>query len=139
MIRPHGARMEPAEFVFTGAVVSGRGEGRHFTQLDWVREQFRALLGFEPYPGTFNLRIDTGGEALLEALKRRAGIQILPPNADFCAARCFAARIGSLDGALVIPLVPGYPSNVLELIAPVNVRATLGLDDGAVVTVSITA
>ena len=41
-----------------GIIVSGRGEGAGFTQLDWVRRQFIEQLGIDPHPGTLNLILD---------------------------------------------------------------------------------
>jgi len=138
MIVQRDMQDEEAQLVFTGIVVSGRGEGRFFTRLDWVREQFRARFGFEPVAGTFNVKLGPASAAPLEALKRRAGIAIEPPNADFCAAKCFHARVGSIDGVLVIPLVPAYPPDVLEIVAAVNLREAVGVRDNDPVEVRVT-
>ncbi len=45
------------ERVIQGIVQGGLGQGNSFTQLDWVRQQFRDKIGFDPYPGTLNLRV----------------------------------------------------------------------------------
>ncbi|MBC7129766.1 DUF120 domain-containing protein, partial [Candidatus Bathyarchaeota archaeon] len=37
--------------------------------------------------------------------------------------------------AIIIPEVDGYPGNVMEIIAPVNLREKLGLKDGDIVEV----
>jgi riboflavin kinase len=121
---------EGSELICTGVVVSGRGEGRFFTTLDWVRKQFITKFGFEPSAGTFNIRIGPESEASLAALKQHRGIAIEPPNSEFCAAKCFRVRIGSIEGALVIPEIREYPPNILEIMAPVNLRAALGVRDG---------
>ena len=118
------------ELVFTGTVVSGRGEGRYFTRLDWVREQFIVRFGFEPLAGTFNVRVDVRCDADLERLSKLSGIAILPPSAEYCAARCFRARVGPAEGVLVIPEVPDYPRGLLEIVAPLNLRHTIGARDG---------
>lgn len=112
-----------------GLVVSGLGEGSSFTELEWARDAFREQLGFEPWPGTFNIELDNRrwAEALGEA---GSGIEILPPE-GFCAARCYRAVLaGTLNGAVVLPDVEGYPLNKIEFLAPVGVRQELGLSDG---------
>jgi CTP-dependent riboflavin kinase len=124
-------------FVFAGNVVSGRGEGQYFTGLSWVSEQFSIKLGFEPVAGTFNVKLAAGEQARLEILKGFGGVAITPPSPDFCAAKCFLARVGAVAGALVIPLLADYPRDVLEIVAPVNVRQALGVNDGDLVEVSV--
>ena len=51
--------------MLSGTVVSGRGEGRKYVELEWVKQQVKEKLGFDPYPGTLNLRLDE------ENVKRR--------------------------------------------------------------------
>ena len=125
----------------TGRLIKGRGEGAGFTQLPWVKEAFARILGFEPYPGTVNLRVDLSTEAkdALRSIRESGGIRMPPPEGSgFCAARCFRARLGAgCSAGLVIPEVEGYYEDVLELVAPVNVRETLGVSEGDPIEVVI--
>lgn len=119
-----------------GIVREGRGEGRKFTQLDWVRRQTRAKLGFDPYPGTLNLV--TTDRAALDASAARA--IVIEPEPGFCVARCYRVRVnGRVDAAWIVPEVVGYPSDQVELIAAVSLRDALGLKDGDAVVVSFRA
>lgn len=113
-----------------GRVTSGVGEGSRFTELGWVRRQFRTRLGFVPYPGTLNLEVrGAAWNALRRTLRRPKGIPIVPAE-GFCAAKCFRVIIDdTLEGAVVLPDVPNYPANKLEIIAPHPVRNRLGLRD----------
>ena len=128
------------EITLTGRVVTGQGQGAGFTQLPWAREQFLDKLGVDPYPGTFNLKIeDPGHLASLQTLWEQDGIPIPPPSTDFCAAKGFRVLVADLyPGAIVFPLVPGYPQDTIEIIAPLHLRSTLGADEGTVVTVKVT-
>lgn len=112
-------------------VCSGLGEGAGFTALPWVSREFERQLGFAAWPGTLNLRM--GGPAWRAWRARAAslpGIAIDPP-AGFCAAKCFRVTLGGrVAAAAVIPEVEAYPADKLELIAPVALRAALGLADG---------
>jgi CTP-dependent riboflavin kinase len=125
------------ELVFHGRVASGLGEGQYFTRLEWVREQFLAKFGFDPTPGTFNLKIEAEEMALQESLRHQRGVEIVPANPAFCPAKCFPVRMGAAEGALVIPLVEGYRQGVLEIMAAVNLRQALGVQDGDLVEVRV--
>lgn len=109
-----------------------------FTQLDWVVREFGDKLGFIPHPGTFNLSMTEDRWAEAGARIRQAtGIAIDPP-AGFCAAKCLEVVLNErIKGAVVLPEVADYPSNKLEIIAPVCVRRELNLHDGDSVTLRI--
>lgn len=121
-----------------GRLCSGLGEGAHFTRLDWAARAFREKLGFEPYPGTFNLKL-SGKDwmAARVALERAAGIAIVPPD-GFCAAKCFSVTINEqIAGAAVLPDVRDYPFDKFEILAPVAVRQNLNLQDGDLVRLRV--
>jgi riboflavin kinase len=115
---------------FAGEVVSGLGQGTYFSSLEWLHRQLQAAFGFVPAPGTFNVRIAGADVARFQQLPQRSGVLIVPPDPAFCAAKCFRARLGAVAGALVIPLVPNYRSDVLEILAPVHLRDALRVADG---------
>ena len=111
-----------------GIVRAGQGQARGFTQLDWVRRQFRDKLGFDPYPGTLNLQIDD--RATLARWRALPGISI-EPSPGYCAAKCHRVRIDAkVDAVWIVPQVPGYGEDVVELIAAASLRESLHLRDG---------
>jgi len=119
-----------------GRVFSGGGTGSLFVNLSWAKKQFKEKLGFSPYPGTLNLQLSSGTnvEELRDATK---GIKIKSPE-GFHEGRCFKALImKKLWGAVVVPEVPAYPHNLLEILAPVNLREALGLKDGVEIEVTV--
>lgn len=126
------------KIVFRGKVAAGRGQGQYFTQLNWVCKQFSIKFGFEPVAGTFNVKLSPEDGARLESLNGLAGVRITSPDPGFCDAKCFPVRIGTLSGALVIPLVEKYPRDVLEIVAPVILRQALGVKDNDLVEVHVT-
>ncbi|MEK6977773.1 MAG: DUF120 domain-containing protein [Candidatus Hydrothermarchaeota archaeon] len=118
-----------------GRVVKGLGEGSHYVQIPEYKNQFIERLGFTPYPGTLNLRVKEG----LEALGRREGIEVegfTKGGRSFGPVKCFKARIGGIAGAVVIP-ARGRHAETLEFIAPVKVREVLKLADGDVVRIEL--
>ncbi len=116
-----------------GVVVDGVGEGRRLTQLDWVREQFRVKLGFDPYPGTLNLRVQD--IRALNEWRAAKSISIEPGAPGFCTSRCYRVVIGGVAAAWLVPDVAGYPRDLVEIIAPVSLRQTLNLNTGDVVLI----
>lgn len=116
-----------------GEVVSGRGEAAGFTRLDWVVRQSIDQFGIDPHPGTLNLKLsDLRSLANWQAIRQAAAHVIEPPaGSSFCAARCHPFSLDGVPAAAVVPDVPGYPNDTLELIAAIHVREHLRLDEGS--------
>ena len=121
---------------FNGKVFSGNGGGKKFLDLQWVKRQINALLGFTPYAGTLNIRLSDENIAHRKLLEKAASITVHPAE-GYCSGKLFKASISLLECAIVIPEVAGYPRNVLEIIAPVNLREKLQLVDGDEVIVTV--
>jgi len=109
-----------------GRVFSGQGEGAKYVGLDWVKEQMKERLGFTPYQGTLNVRLNTEGIENRRLLMKSVGFEIIPA-ADYCSGKLFKAAIENVVCAIVIPEVRGYPKDAIELIAPNNLRKMLNL------------
>lgn len=123
-----------------GRVFSGIGEGKHFTQLEWARKQFIKKLGFDPYPGTLNIKLESEDDLkMADILRNKQGIEIeRMPKEGFCTGKCFKALLAKkIRGAIVIPEISRHSKDVVELIAPVMIRTTLGLKDGDKVKVEV--
>jgi riboflavin kinase len=121
-----------------GKVFSGHGGGTKFLSLPWVRKQIIEKLGFEPFLGTLNLRLSKeSAEVKKKLVKTAKAIEILPKK-GFCVGLCFKAKImDKVEGAIVLPQVPSYADDVLEVIAPVSLRETLKLREGDEVRLTV--
>jgi riboflavin kinase, archaea type len=123
------------EINFRGTVFTGFNEGKYYVSLKGYSRNFLRGLGFEPYPGTLNLRL--GNEAMVEQRRRLnylTGIEI-PGFKDgkrsFGPVKCFKARIGERQRGAVLAIErTHYDNTVLEVISPVNLRKGLSLKDG---------
>lgn len=115
----------------TGRLFSGQGVGHAFTQIDWVRAAFIEQLGIDPYPGTLNLLIeDDQALAAWQAMQRETAVIIRSPNPDWCDAHAYPVRIAKkYVGAIIVPQLPHYLSNHIEIIATIPLRQTLALQD----------
>jgi len=128
---------QPKTVQVKGKVFSGKGEGSKFIELSWVKSQIKEKLGFTPAKGTLNIMLDGSCSKIREALEKAKPILIMP-EPGYCQGKCFKANImGLVEGAVVIPEVKDYPENVLEVVAPVNLRERFGLKDGDLFEISV--
>ena len=120
-----------------GVLFSGKGEAAKFIELPWVKKQITEKLGFVPHPGTLNLKL-TKEEFKCRTLLEKTEAMEISPVKGFSRGRCFKAYLKSnLKSAVVIPEVPNYPSDMIEVIAPTNLREKLQLRDGDSVEVKV--
>jgi len=120
----------PKRLRLKGTVASGSGEGAKFVGLSWVKKQIAEKFGFNPYPGTLNIRLSEESVQIKRLLVKAKPIEISSIE-NFCRGKCYIASLKNhVKCAVVIPDVPNYPEDVLEIVAPVNLREKLQLKDG---------
>ncbi len=132
----------PPSVTLEGTVFTGLGEGAYYICKEHYRQQFVEKLGFDPYPGTLNLKITSDYD-----VKTRSELEAYPAveiegfkNEDrtFGIVRCYHVMVeNKVKGALVTAMRTHYDVSVLEIIAPVCLRKQLGLKDGLKVKVEV--
>lgn len=132
----------PPSITLEGVVFTGLGEGAYYTSKEQYRKQFIERLGFDPYPGTLNLRLATDYDT-----KTRSELETYPSielegfkseDRTFGVVRCYPATIDNkVKGAIITALRSHYDASVVEIIAPVNLRKHLKLKDGHKVKVEV--
>jgi riboflavin kinase len=125
----------PVSVTVEGTVFSGIGEGAYYVTRPHYRKQFVQKLGFDPYPGTLNIKITSEYDAKMRSeLDTYPGIEISGyTNEDrtYGSGKCFKAIINNREkGAVVLVLRTHYDSSVIEIIAPTCLRDRLKLKDG---------
>ncbi len=132
---------EMKSITLEGEVVSGVGEGAYYMDLEGYRKQFKTRLGFEPYPGTLNIQLSESSLLQRKILDSIDSINIKgfeDGKRTYGDVRCFKALIqGSIVGAVVIIDRTHYSTSILEVIAPVQLREELKLEDDKMVRVKI--
>lgn len=122
-----------------GVVARGLGEGTYYITREGYMRTFRDKLGYEPFPGTLNLRVDPGERAGLASIMDDVGILIPGFESEgrsFGAARCLPCTLGGLGASVILP-VRTHHTDVLELLSPHHLRKELGLEDGDTVEVQV--
>ncbi len=121
--------------VLRGRVAAGLGEGQYYISKMGYGSQFLEKLGFEPFPGTLNVKLD---EPFLPAKHQAVMIEgFSDEGRTFGECRCYRIRLCGLEAAIVRPDRSSYPPDLVEVIAPVCLRDALGLVEGDLVEVTL--
>ena len=128
------------EIKIHGVIVDGIGEGAYYVEV--YSERFKKALGFEPYPGTLNVRITSD-----ESRKAINRMKHTPPQVvtgfthegrTFGDVICYRVKVNDkVEAAVVIAQRTHHSEDILEVIAPVNIRKKLKISDSDDVTLTI--
>src|SRR5919109_511724 len=134
----------PATMDFEGNVISGMGEGAYYMSLEGYRRQFREKWGYEPYPGTLNVRLTDQiyMNGRLE-LGKHPSIFIngfSDGTRTYGWVKCYRATIndGAIDNAAVLVLErTHYDDSMLEVIGPISIKQSSGIKNGDRIKVQV--
>jgi riboflavin kinase len=129
-----------ARYVLSGAVITGLGEGRYYMSLEPYRKQFLRHLGFEPFPGTLNLRLAGPSIPMRKKLEPLDWITIHGFTAEgrtFGDVRSLPCRIDEIPCGIVVPGRTHYPEDIIEVIAAVGLRDALNIRENDTVNVEV--
>lgn len=132
----------PPSLTLEGVVFTGMGEGAYYISRQHYRKQFIEKLGFDPYPGTLNLKLTTDYDIKTSSeLDAYPAIKIegfKDEKRTFGSVKCYPATIeNKARGALISALRSHYDESVIEVIAPTFLRKHLHLKDGHKVKVEV--
>ncbi|MDY6766285.1 MAG: DUF120 domain-containing protein [Candidatus Nanohaloarchaea archaeon] len=114
-----------------GTVAPGMGRGARYVGMDAYQERFRDALGFAPFPGTLNLRVDPDAKQALEQQIDRHEIDgFTEDGEEFSAVDAYPVLVEGKEAALLEMAITDHPPTVAEIVAPANLRDALDLDDG---------
>jgi riboflavin kinase len=128
---------------FEGRVVSGMGEGAYYMSLEGYRKQFREKLGYEPFPGTLNIKLSdpismhsrrdlsTHPSILIEGFSDKLR--------TYGWVRCYPAKINDRlveNAALLILERTHYDDSTIEVIAPISIKENAKIKNGDRISIS---
>jgi riboflavin kinase len=124
---------------FSGRVTTGFGEGGYYMRQPTYAQRFKKELGYVPYPGTLDIKLDPDSRETRDLLLRLSSREIQgfkTKERTFGPVKLFLARLNDTKGAVVLPLRSPH-RDILEFIAAQNLRKTLKLKDGSRVEVEV--
>ncbi|HNY33646.1 MAG TPA: CTP-dependent riboflavin kinase [Methanothrix soehngenii] len=117
-----------------GKILSGLGQAQYFLAREGYSRQFAGKLGFVPFPGTLNVLLDEPFPAEGTAIEIESFTE---EGRTFGACRCYRILLNGIAAAAVRPEKSRYPPELIEVIAPEELRPALGLKDGDAVDVML--
>jgi len=132
----------PSHVELKGVLVSGMGEGAYYMALKGYTKQFKSKIGYVPFPGTLNVRLDqkTHQEAIKQ-FETLEGIKIKSfsdGKRSYGWVKCFPAKLNnSINCELIMLERTHHDDSVVELISKICLRKTGKLKDGSKVSIKI--
>jgi riboflavin kinase len=131
---------EGGKIEFEGTIAKGLGEGGYYVSMEGYSRQMKEKLGFAPFPGTLNLKLDDQG-----IIRRQQMLKLEPviisgfkdekrTYGDLFAFKC---RIESEECAVIVPIRTHHGPEIIEVVCPFNIKKKLGKKDGDKVKVSL--
>lgn len=130
--------MDGTTFLLIGTITTGMGDAKKFLSLTGYLDQFQSLLGYEPFPGTLNVTLNTSSTILKSNLPELTPLLInewTDGDRTYGSATCYPAILTKPTSGKTLPVHVILPDKTrhgeeqLELLSPVNLRKTLSLND----------
>ncbi|MDH5431394.1 MAG: DUF120 domain-containing protein [Nitrosopumilus sp.] len=132
----------PSHVELKGTLVSGMGEGAYYMGLKGYTKQFESKIGYVPYPGTLNVKLDQ--KIHQEAIKQFEtfdGVKIKSfsdGKRTYGWVKCFNAKLNnSTNCELIILERTHHDDSIIELISKTCLRKIAKLKDGSKVSIKI--
>ena len=133
----------PQSIELHGKLISGMGEGAYYMSLKGYTKQFNRKIGYVPYPGTLNIKLDGKKYSqLLNQLDEDTTSTRIDSFSDknrtYGWVKCFDAKLNVLHDCKLIRLErTHHSSDIVELISKRNLRKSAKLKTGSNVKIKI--
>ncbi len=132
----------PSSVDLKGTLVSGMGEGAYYMGLKGYKKQFISKIGYVPFPGTLNVRLDKKiHQESIKQFETLDGIKIKSfsdGKRTYGWVKCFPAKLNnSINCQLIILERTHHDDSVIELISKTSLRKNAKLKDGSKVSIKI--
>ena len=129
---------------FEGRIIAGMGEGAYYMSLNEYKKQFKEKLGYEPYPGTLNIKLTSMlyVEAKKEMLKYPSVLieGFSDQSRTFGWVKCYPAYINdstNINSYILILERTHYDDSIMEIIAPFSIKEQFSLKNGDYVKLKV--
>ena len=132
----------PSHVELNGTLVSGMGEGAYYMGLKGYTKQFKSKIGYVPFPGTLNVRLDKKiHQEAVKQFETLDGIKIKSfsdGKRTYGWVKCFPAKLNnSINCDMILLERTHHDNSVVELISKTCMRKTGNLKDGSKITIKI--
>ena len=132
----------PSSLELEGTLVSGMGEGAYYMGLKGYTKQFKTKIGYVPFPGTLNVRLDQKiHQEAVKHLEALDGIKIKSfsdGKRTYGWVKCFSAKINnSIDCVLILLERTHHDDSIIEIISNLCIRKVGKLKDGSKISITI--
>lgn len=132
----------PSAIELRGTLVSGMGEGAYYMSLKGYTKQFDAKIGYVPFPGTLNVKLDKKEHVeALRQLNSFDGVKIdgfSDGKRTYGWVKCHHCILNDkIDCELILLERTHHDNSVVELIADADIRKKASLKTGSKITIKI--
>jgi riboflavin kinase len=135
------ALVEKGKLTFRGIVADGKREGAYFLSIPEYANAIKRQFGFQPFPGTLNIRIAAEEiEKRLMLRSRHAYVKkgFVWKDKKLGGVTMYAAMLNGMQkGALVFPDKSTHGLDILEFVAEPNLREKFNLKTGDLVVCEV--
>jgi riboflavin kinase len=114
----------------SGKLFSGMNAGEEYLSKEPYQERFQEILGFKPFPGTLNLRVDEEEVEEIREMDSERLESFEHEETEYSGMDIYRCEINGVEAAYLDLDITDYEDNVIEVIAPIGLRDLLGLEDG---------
>ena len=128
------------EIIIEGHLITGLGEGAYY--VDVYASKLRDALGFKPYLGTLNVKvIDDDSRRAIGRMKNTPPLVVIGfrhKGRTFGDVICYRVKVNNeIEAAVVMAQRTHHSEDILEVVAPVDIRKTLNMEDNSKVTLTV--
>ena len=132
----------PSYIEFKGTIISGMGEGAYYVSLKGYAKQFKAKLGYVPFPGTLNVKLKD--KEFIEAKRTLDAYPAMMINGfsddkrTYGWVKCYPAKVNNLiDSVLILLERTHHDDSVIELISKDNIKKATKLSIGSQISIRV--
>lgn len=106
------------------------GAGEEYLSKEPYQQRFKEILGYRPFPGTLNLRVDEEDVEKIRKLDSERLESFEHEETEYSGMDIYRCEIQGIEAAYLDLDITDYEDDVIEIVAPVGLRDMLGLEDG---------
>jgi riboflavin kinase len=114
-----------------GEVTTGLGKGKYYMSKEVYQKVFDDKLGFKPFPGTLNLKVEEEEREKFEENSKTLEIRDVYEDGERLSnVDVSPCKIEGVECGLLNLEFTDHPYSIAEVVAPIELREKFNLEDG---------